>query len=106
MDGRTQLPVIAFLLKRFQALYVDMVTEPGPNLLLAHQTDLTRVRSILDRVDISVHHHRSEAIAVVGHADCAGNPDAEKDQHRHLRDAAAFLKKRYPDAEVIAVWAN
>ncbi len=40
MDGRVQLPVIAYLQKRFNVTYVDTITEAGPNLLLAQGEDL------------------------------------------------------------------
>ena len=34
MEGRTQLPVIAYLKKKFEVDYVDMVTEAGPVKIL------------------------------------------------------------------------
>ncbi len=39
MDGRVQLPVIKYLQKHFNVDYVDSITEPGPNLILAKQTN-------------------------------------------------------------------
>lgn len=103
MDGRVQLPVIQFLQKRFNARYVDTITEPGPNRILAEENDTA---SIFRRVDISVHHHHSQAIAVVGHFDCAGNPAQEAEQHRHLQKAVQRIKKRYPEVEVIGLWVD
>ena len=74
MDGRVQIPVIQYLKDRFDADYVDAVTEPGPNRILAEDAD-TRIRQSIDRrVGISVEGHGSVGIAVVGHHDCAGNP--------------------------------
>jgi hypothetical protein len=35
MDGRVQLPVNNWLRKRFNANFVDTITEPGPNRILA-----------------------------------------------------------------------
>ena len=43
MDGRVQAPVNAYLRTRFNADYVDAVTEPGPALVLAMR--LRRVSS-------------------------------------------------------------
>ncbi|RKX75878.1 MAG: hypothetical protein DRP87_13470 [Spirochaetes bacterium] len=37
MDGRVQLAVIKYLQRRFDVDYVDTITEPGPNLILAHR---------------------------------------------------------------------
>jgi len=106
MDGRTQFPVLYFLRDRFKAKYVDMITEPGPNLILAKQTSLTLVQSILDRIEISVNHHHSEGIAVVGHHGCAGNPAARAEQLSHLHAAVSFLRNHYADKEIIALWVD
>jgi hypothetical protein len=54
MDGRTQIPVIEFLGKRFGARFVDMITEPGPNQVLAHGNNSEKLKSIFERCDISV----------------------------------------------------
>jgi len=91
MDGRVQLPVIGFLKKYFSVHYVDVVSEPGPNLILAEQSDSKTVKSILYRVDISVQKHRSKGIAITGHYDCAGNPSAKSEQISHLHAAISFL---------------
>lgn len=39
MDGRVQLPVINFLMRRFSVEYVDSVTDAGPVKILAEHTD-------------------------------------------------------------------
>lgn len=54
MDGRVQLPVIEHLQKRFNAKYVDSITEPGPNLILSEQNNPILVKHILDRLKISI----------------------------------------------------
>ena len=73
MDGRVQLPVIKYLQKRVNAEHVDMITEPGPALILAARDKPKLVESILDRLRISVEKHGSKAVAIVAHHDCAGN---------------------------------
>ena len=35
MDGRVQLPVIKYVQEKFDILFVDMITEPGPILYLS-----------------------------------------------------------------------
>ena len=74
MDGRVQLPVIEYLKKYFNVEYVDSITEPGPNLILAEQNDINYLNSISKRLDISVKKHGSVGIAIIGHFDCAGKP--------------------------------
>jgi carbonic anhydrase len=106
MDGRIQIPVIRFLQQRFDVEYVDVVTEPGPNRILARQSDPHLVKSILDRVGISVERHHSSAVAVVGHYDCAGNPAPEEEQVLHIREAVEFIRQRWSEIEVIGLWVD
>lgn len=106
MDGRTQLPVIHFMLDRFNAEYVDSVTEPGPNGILADGGDAQLVESILHRVGISVHKHGSRAVAIVGHYDCAGNPAAKPVQLEQLQTAAAVLASRFSECEILQLWVD
>ncbi len=106
MDGRVQLPVIRFLHERLGARYVDMITEPGPNRILSGQSPPALVQSIYDRADISVNKHGSQAIAIVGHHDCAGNPAPETEQLEHLRQAAQHLRRRYPEIRILPLWVG
>ncbi len=106
MDGRVQLPVIHFLQKRFKASYVDMITEPGPNRILAEQKDLFKIDSVMLRVDISVKKHLSQSIAVIGHHDCAGNPVGKDKQITQIQKSVNFLKERYPQLTVIGLWVD
>ncbi|NOX36527.1 MAG: hypothetical protein GXO78_03240 [Calditrichaeota bacterium] len=106
MDGRIQLPVIRYLQRRFQVDYVDTITEPGPNGILARQDDAAVVDSIRKRLQISVENHRSVGIAVVGHYDCAGNPAPPEQQHQHLKQAVHWVRQLYPQLEVIALWVD
>ena len=69
-------------------------------------SSLTLVQSILARLEISVHDHHSEGIAVVGHHGCAGNPASKVEQLWHLQDAVHFLRKHYPDKAIIALWVD
>ena len=106
MDGRVQIPVINYLKERFDAKYVDSITEPGPNFLLAEQSDFSLLHSIQQRLKISVQKHNSGAIAIVGHHDCAGNPTPEETQLVHIAKAKEWLKQKYPKTEVIGLWVN
>lgn len=106
MDGRIQIPVINFLQQRFDVEYVDVITEPGPNRILAQQTDPHLVKSILDRVKISVERHHSRAVAIVGHHDCAGNPAPQEEQALHTRQAVEFVRQQYGEIKVIGLWVD
>ncbi len=104
MDGRTQLPVIFYLQKRFRADYVDTITEPGMNLLLAGLADKWLLQRVLAKVGISVNAHKSVGLAVVGHHDCAGNPADKQTQLEQIRAAVDTLRRLYPDLPVIGLW--
>lgn len=73
MDGRVQMPVNEWLKKKYKVDYVDMITEQGPNKILAEVKDGPALESIKRRVEISVNKHGSKLIAIVGHYDCADN---------------------------------
>jgi carbonic anhydrase len=106
MDGRVQLPVIRYLQARFGVSFVDTITEPGPNRILADRADVRTVQAILDRLAISVQKHASVAIAVVGHHDCAGNPAPREVQIAHLQEAVRFLKTHSEARPILALWVD
>ena len=106
MDGRVQLPVTAFLKRKYGVDYVDMITEPGPNGILAANKDQSIIDSIKKRVGISTTKHGSKYIAIAGHHDCAGNP-VDKDTHlAHIRSAIKTVKSWEVKAEVIGLWVD
>jgi len=105
MDGRTQLPVNTFMLKKTGADYADTITEPGPVRILC-EPDNPLQKSIFDRLDISVEKHGSKTICIVAHADCAGNPVSDDTQLEQLKSATVALKNRYPESTIIPVWVD
>ena len=106
MDGRVQLPVIQYLQKRCNVDFVDSVTEAGPNLILSEARNNSLVQSILSRVEISVEHHGSVGIAVVGHHGCAGNQAPRNEQVVHIQNAVRILRQRYENVEVTGLWVD
>jgi len=106
MDGRVQLPVINYLTNYFDIDYVDSITEPGPNLILANQTDPSQVNSILSRISISVEKHSSSGIAISGHHDCAGNPATEEKQKQHIISSIKFLSSQFKNIPTVGLWID
>ena len=104
MDGRVQDPVKDYIKSNYDADYVDMVTEPGPNKILADDVESGVVNNILDRVNISIKHHGSKLLAVVGHFGCAGNQADKATQINHLKKAKENLATRFKDIEIILLW--
>jgi hypothetical protein len=106
MDGRTQLPVIEYIKNKYKVDYVDAITEPGPDGILASNKDHATVESIKRRVSISAGKHGSKLIAVVGHHDCAGNP-VDKDTHlTHILNAMKTVKSWGFNAGIIGLWVD
>jgi hypothetical protein len=106
MDGRVQDPVNTFLKKHFDATYVDVITEPGPNRILADGAPPELLESVLARIRISVEKHRSGGLAVVGHHDCAGNPAGPEEQTGHTKAAVARLREAFPGLPVLGLWVD
>lgn len=107
MDGRVQLPVIEYMKCEFGVDYVDMITEPGADGLLADSSaNQSVVEQIKKRVRFSVEKHGSKLVAIAAHHDCAGNP-VSKDEHiAHLRQAIATIKSWGFEVEIIALWVD
>ena len=106
MDGRVQLPVIKYLQNRFNVDYVDTITEAGPDLILSQSKDTITVKTIFDRLDISVEKHNSVGIAIAGHHDCAGNPVPKEDHIKHIQKSVILLRQQYEDLEIIGLWVD
>ena len=106
MDGRVQDAVKNYIKEAFHVNYVDIVTEPGPNRILAENTNQPIIESIKKRLEISVHHHGTKVVALVGHFGCAGNPANKEDQVAHLRQAKKTIESFGLGVEVILLWVD
>ncbi len=106
MDGRVQEPVAEYLKKKLGVAFVDMITDAGPDGILAQMTDYETIKAIKKRVDISIQRHGSKHIAVVGHHDCAGNPVDVATHHSHIRSGVQSIRIWYPDTAVFGLWVN
>jgi hypothetical protein len=106
MDGRTQLPVIAYLKEKCKVDYVDMVTEAGPVKILADPKEQALMDSIKKRVEISTEKHGSHCIAVVGHSDCAGNTVDEGTQKKQIQKSVKTVLSWNFKANVWGLWVD
>ena len=105
IDGRVQRPTILWMRDRFTLDYVDVISEPGPDKLLAEgwPSDVLPVRK---KVGFSIQAHASRLVAICGHYDCAGNP-ATPDEHREqIRRSVRLLRAWAFSAEVVGLWLN
>jgi carbonic anhydrase len=106
MDGRVQVPANEWIKKKFNVDYVDTITEPGPNKILAENKDSVAIDSIERRVAISVNKHGSKYIAVLGHHDCAGNPVDKESQLAHIQSAVRTVNSWGFPVETIGLWVD
>jgi len=106
IDGRVQLPVIEYIKNKYEVDYVDMITKPGPDKILAENKESFVIDSIKKGIEISVNKHNSKLIAIVGHYDCAGNPVDEKMHIKQIRRAIKMVKSWNLNVQVIGVWVN
>lgn len=105
MDGRVQEPVIRWMTRRLAADYVDMITEPGPDALLA-AAQRGALASVKERVLISVQAHGSKAVAIVGHHDCAGNPVDDQTHQKQIERSFEALKTWNLGVRLLGLWIN
>ena len=73
IDGRVQRPTIIWMREQYNIDFVDVISEPGPDKLLA-EADPNIVVSVEKKVAFSVRAHVSRIVGICGHFDCAGNP--------------------------------
>mgnify|MGYP001596970277 FL=1 len=107
MDGRAQDVVKNFIIENYGVDYVDMITEPGPNKILASPEIFEGlVENIKKRVEISVEHHGSKVVAIVGHFGCAGNPVEKETQIEHLKKAEKTVKSFGFPVEIVLLWVE
>ncbi|WP_085521112.1 carbonic anhydrase [Tuberibacillus sp. Marseille-P3662] len=105
MDGRVQEPVIHWIKTHYNVDYVDSITEAGPNkvLLEANSEQLDTVKA---KIEVSLNAHGSELIALIGHADCAGNPISKDKKVDQTKQNMQTLQNLYPNATVIGLYVN
>jgi hypothetical protein len=91
---------------RFQLDYVDVITEPGPEKVVAEQRNAFQVFSIQQRLTISQEKHGSRHLAVVAHHDCAGNPVDKEKQIQQLQESLSFIRLWGFKGTVVGLWVN
>ena len=92
MDGRIQIPLINWIKENFSVDYVDTITEPGIDKLVADNTDL---ESIKIKVGI-----------VSGHYDCAGNPVSNEEHITQIKKGIEVISSWNLGVKVVGVWVD
>lgn len=103
VDGRVQDPVLGWLRRTLGCELVHAVNEPGPDAALRDAEDDGRVERI---VRMLASHGPIEAIAVVAHDDCRGNPVDEATHRRQVAEAAETVASWGLAGRVLGLWVD
>lgn len=105
IDGRFQTRTLDHLQTRFGVGHVDNVTAAGAVKHLVGPIG-PMGEAILANLAVSIEKHGSQQVAIVAHADCAGNPVPDPRQQEQLREARQNIKARFPRTEVVALFLD
>ncbi len=107
IDGRVQLPLIKWITENYNLDYVDMVTKPGPDMVVSDPQH-KKIESVRSRVEVSVTTHGSKIIIIAGHHDCAVNPVSKEEHFVQIKKAVAVIKawKFTSVDKIVGVWIN
>ena len=105
IDGRVQTPVDDWIKLHAGVQYVDMITEPGADKVLA-TSQADKVAAIFEKLKISIEAHQSRIVGIAGHFDCAANPvdfEVHKDQ---ILEAYRLLESWNLGVRVVGLYVN
>jgi len=105
IDGRAQGPVSDWIKIHCQASFVDTITTPGPDKLLSSGPH-SKVDHVREAVEVSVNAHKSGAVVVAGHYDCAANKVSDDEHKEQIRAAAAVVRSWELPVRVAGLWVN
>ena len=104
MDGRVQDSVNAWMKAYTGATYIDVITEAGPDKIMA--STATASRLILKRILVSRDKHKSKQLALVAHHDCAGNPVSKEKRMEQLTQAAKIMATWNLEMNILMLWVD
>jgi len=105
IDGRVQEAVPQWLKERFNLDYIDVITEPGVDGVLASE-DTDVIEQLKAKVQRSVKAHSSNVLAIVGHHDCTANK-ASKERHlEQIKQAMEIVWKWNLAVTIVGLWVN
>lgn len=105
IDGRAQGPVTDWVKMNGQIQYIDMITVPGADKVLAQGTS-SQIEPIKQSVLISVNAHKSSIVAIAGHHDCAANPVSQDEHFAHIRAAMQVIASWGLPVRIVGLWVN
>lgn len=104
IDGRVQLPVINWILENYDVTYVDMITAPGVDGILADKNN--NVDDIFEKLTFSNDGHSTNKIFIAGHHDCLANPVEDETHNKQIIKSVKRIKESYSASTVIGLWVD
>ena len=86
--------------------YVDMLTAPGVNKVIAEGIYLTTTELLKKSAEISIEQHGSRLIAIAGHHDCSANPRDKDANLKQLLAAVRIVDSWALNTRVIGLWVD
>lgn len=104
IDGRVQRPTILWMRERYNLDYVDVISAPGPDKLLALAEEAAEIALVRRNVGFSVSAHDSQLVALCGHHDCAGNSATDDEHLEQIRQGTAFMRSWNLGPDTVGLW--
>lgn len=101
-DGRIIIPAIEYVKTYFGAKFVDYASEPGCDRVISRERE--RVEELKRRYLIFFRAHAHLAAAVVGHEQCAANPDSKEEHLEAIRIGVHTMLAWELHIPVIGLW--
>jgi len=105
IDGRIQRALETWVREHLGVEYVDTITEPGPEAVLATSGEQS-LSQIVEKIGISQRAHGSTTLVVAAHSDCAGNPVSDEEHRNQLHQGLSRLAERLCGTKLLAVHAG
>jgi S-adenosylhomocysteine hydrolase len=105
IDGRVQAPVADWIKLHAHVEFVDMITFPGADQVLA-SGNYEMINRIAEKIKISIEVHQSKVLAVVGHFDCAANVVSIEEHKQQVFEGVELVKSWKLGVRVIGLYVN
>ena len=107
VDGRVQNASVEFGKRKFGTEYPDTITEAGLVGMLANNPSEEFIKSLKEKIYISLEKHHSKGILVSGHAECAGNPVSDEQQKQDVLKSVDVIKSIVPSGtQVVPIFVK
>ena len=104
IDGRAQIPALDWIRLHLNVEYVDLITEPGADKILALETDIAS--AIHAKVEFLARVHDPVAITIAGHHDCLANPVSREEHMELIREAVKTIHSWRIVDRAVGIWVN